>query len=186
MRYVVDASTAGPQWAARSSRILSAPNRKVIAMALPVTRRRERMIPTQWNPFSEFEELYDRMGRLLEGAFGEPSTTGTMMWTPLADVFESEDSYIVEVEVPGLAKDDIDIQVSGSELVISGRIEQPEKEGVRTHRRMRRHGEFEYRTLLPGDINAEAVQARLDNGVLTVTAPKSDQGKPRRVAISQG
>ncbi|MEY9212056.1 Hsp20/alpha crystallin family protein [Thermobifida halotolerans] len=154
-------------------------------MALPVTRRRERLIPTQWNPFPEFEELYDRMGRLLESTLGEPAASGTMMWTPLADVSEGEDSYIVEVEVPGLAKDDIDIQVSGNELVISGETRQQEREGVRTHRRMRRYGQFEYRTLLPGDIDPEGVQARLDNGVLTVTAPKSDQGKPRRVAISQ-
>ena len=113
MRYVVDASTAGPQWAARSSRILSAPNRKVIAMALPVTRRRERLIPTQWGAFPEFEELYDRMGRLLESAFGEPIISPTT-WTPFADLLEDDKSYIVEAEVPGMSKDDINIQVSGT------------------------------------------------------------------------
>jgi HSP20 family protein len=154
----------------------------VIVMALPMTRRRERLIPAQWSAFPEFEELYDRMGRLLETAFGEPAAT-PMAWTPLADVSEDDTSYIVEVEVPGMSKDDIDIQVNGNEMIISGHVEKEEKEGVRAHRRMRRYGQFEYRTLLPGDIETEGVRAKLDNGVLTVTAPKSAEDQPRRVSI---
>jgi HSP20 family protein len=154
----------------------------VIAMALPVTRRRERLIPTQWGAFPEFEELYDRMGRLLESAFGEPIISPTT-WTPFADLLEDDKSYIVEAEVPGMSKDDINIQVSGNELIISGKVEEQEKEGVRAHRRMRRYGEFEYRTVLPGEIDAEGVRAKLDNGVLTVTAPKSAHERPRHVAI---
>ncbi|KUP97170.1 Hsp20/alpha crystallin family protein [Thermobifida cellulosilytica] len=150
-------------------------------MALPVTRR-ERLIPAQWGAFPEFEELYDRMGRLLETAFGEPAAASSL-WTPLADVSEDDDSFIVEAEVPGMTKDAIDIQVSGNELIISGHAEQEEKEGVRAHRRTRRYGRFEYRTRLPGEINAEGVQARLDKGVLTVIAPKSTKAKPRHVAI---
>ena len=97
-------------------------------MALPVTRRRERLIPTQWGAFPEFEELYDRMGRLLESAFGEPIISPTT-WTPFADLLEDDKSYIVEAEVPGMSKDDINIQVSGNELIISGKVEEQEKEG---------------------------------------------------------
>lgn len=151
-------------------------------MALPVTRRRERLIPTQWSAFPEFEELYNRMERLLESAVGEPIIS-PVAWTPFADLLEDEQSYIVEAELPGMSKDDINIQVNGNELVISGNVEEEEKEGVRAHRRRRRYGEFEYRTMLPGKIDAEGVRAKLDNGVLTVTAPKSAHDRPRKVAI---
>lgn len=151
-------------------------------MMLP-TVRRQRAIPAQWTPFSEFEELYDRMGRLLESTIGE--TSQLEAWTPLADVSETEDSYIVEAEVPGMRKDDIDIQMSGSELVIAGEIRQEERGDKRAHRRTRRYGRFEYRTALPGDMDAEQVSASLDNGVLTITVPKSDRAKPRRISIKQ-
>lgn len=151
-------------------------------MVLPALRRRERAIPAQWHPFSEFEDLYDRMGRLLESSFAEPAEAS--MWTPLADVSETEEAYIVEAEVPGIAKDDIDIQVSGNEIAITGRTEQQEEEGKRAHRRGRRYGRFEYRAMLPGDISADKVSAALHNGVLTVTIPKSEKVKPRRIAIS--
>ena len=152
-------------------------------MVLPAIRRRHT-VPAQWNPFTEFEDLYDRMGRLLESTFGE--TTGSGMWTPLADVSETDDSYIAEVEVPGMSKDDIDIQMSGNELVVSGETRKEEEEGKREHRRTRRYGRFEYRTVLPSDVDAENVAAKLEHGILTITIPKSTQAKPRRITISQG
>ncbi|WP_258862707.1 Hsp20/alpha crystallin family protein [Marinitenerispora sediminis] len=85
-------------------------------MVLPV--RRGRAVPAQWTPFSEFEELYDRMGRLLDVTFGE-GVRGDV-WTPLADVSETEEGYVVEAEVPGMSRDDIDIRLDGNELIISG------------------------------------------------------------------
>jgi HSP20 family protein len=134
------------------------------------------------NPSREFEDIYDRMGQLMNLAFGlPPIDVADGPWIPLADLSETDDAYVVEVDVPGVNRDQIDIQVQDRELIITGEI--PESEHGRRHRRSRRTGRFEFRTYLPGDVNADGVNAQLSEGVLTVTIPKSEAVKPRHIEI---
>ena len=140
--------------------------------------------PARWDPFAEFEDLYQRMGQLLDGAFGgwQPAVQS---WAPHADLSETDQAYVAEVELPGVAKDDISVELAGQDLVISGEFRDP---GSGTHgralRRARRSGRFEYRVLLPGQAEADKVTAVLADGVLTVTVPKSEANKPRRIQIT--
>jgi HSP20 family protein len=136
--------------------------------------------PARWDPFAEFEDLYQRMGQLLGGAFGGG-------WAPPADLSETDEAYPAEVELPGVARDDISVELAGQELVISGEFTDTGKEG-RALRRGRRSGRFEYRVLLPGqaDPDPDKVTAALADGVLTVTVPKAEAGKPRRIQITAG
>jgi HSP20 family protein len=148
---------------------------------LPVRRSSGRNL-TAVNPTREFEDIYDRMGQLMNLAFGLPPVdVADGPWIPLADLSETDDAYVVEVDVPGVSRDQIDIQVQDRELVITGEI--PESEHGRRHRRSRRTGRFEFRTYLPGDVNADGVNAQLSEGVLTVTIPKSEAAKPRHIEI---
>ncbi|MCW2892216.1 MAG: heat shock protein Hsp20, partial [Actinomycetia bacterium] len=78
--------------------------------------------------------------------------------------------------------DQTDIQLQDRELVIAGEIPESEQTG-RRHRRSRRTGRFEFRTYLPGEVNADGVNAQLSDGVLTVTIPKSETAKPRHIEI---
>jgi HSP20 family protein len=89
---------------------------------------------------------------------------------------------VVEVDLPGVNGDQTDIQLQDRELVISGEIPEPEQKG-RRHRHSRRTGRFEFHTYLPGDVNADGVNAQLSDGVLTVTIPKSEKAKPRHIEI---
>ena len=102
-------------------------------------------------------------------------------WSPLADVSETDDAYLVHVELPGIRKDQIDVQLQDRQLIVSGEIK--ETENGRRHRSSRRAGRFEYRTYLPGDVKADQVSAQLTDGVLTVTVPKSEAAKPRKIEI---
>jgi HSP20 family protein len=116
-------------------------------------------------------------------AFGlAPVDVAEGPWMPLADVSETDDAYVVEVDLPGVNRDQIDIQVQDRELVITGEIPESEQKG-RRHRRSRRTGRFEFHTYLPGDVNADGVNAQLSDGVLTVTIPKSEAAKPRHIEI---
>jgi HSP20 family protein len=94
---------------------------------------------------------------------------------------------VAKVELPGVGKDQIDVQLQDRELVISGEIPEQEQdgqnEGRRRHRSTRRTGRFEFRAWLPGDVNADAVQGELTDGVLTLTIPKSEAAKPRKIEI---
>ena len=93
------------------------------------------------------------------------------------------------MELPGVGKDQIDVQLQDRELVVSGEIPEQEQEqdgqngGRRRHRSTRRTGRFEFRAWLPGDVNADAVQGELTDGVLTLTIPKSEAAKPRKIEI---
>ena len=150
---------------------------------LPVRRSGRRNL-TVVNPSHEFEDIYDRMGQLMNLTFGlTPIDGADEPWIPLADVSETDDAYVIEVDVPGVRKDQVDIQLQDRELVITGEIPEPGQKG-RRHRRSRRTGRFEFRTYLPGDVNADGVNAQLSDGVLTVTVPKAEAAKPHHIEIS--
>ncbi|NBX29109.1 Hsp20/alpha crystallin family protein [bacterium] len=111
---------------------------------------------------------------------------------PAVNVAESDEALVVETELPGLDAGDVDISVAGDELVLrgsrAGRPEQPEGDGeqpatVTWHRRERGSGTFERRIELPVAVDATRVEARLVDGVLTVTCPKAPQAQPRRVTV---
>jgi len=153
--------------------------------ALPVRRGgRNSMVV---NPSREFEDIYDRMGQLMNFAFGlTPAVLADMPWVPLADLSETDDAYVVKAELPGVNKDQVNVQLQDRDLVISGEIPEPEDGNGhhRRHRSSRRTGQFELRTYVPGDVNADAVTAQLSDGILTVTVPKSEAAKPRKVEIT--
>jgi len=130
---------------------------------------------------SELGQLNERMRRMLEQTFGgmldEPAG-----WIPAVDIEEREDAYVVEAEVPGVKREDVNIEVSGRELTISGEIKEREREGV-IRRRTRRVGRFEFRVALPSEVNPEGVDAKLNDGVLTVRVPKAERAQRRRIEV---
>jgi HSP20 family protein len=162
-------------------------------MTLPIRRGSpgrpaERRFPG-WttDPLAEFNDLFGRLGTLLESTVGgalTPLAEG-MAWTPAADIEETDDAYTIEVDVPGVRREDITVEMTDREIVVTGEFKERERTGVLRHR-TRRTGRFEYRAVLPGEIDAESVDASLSDGVLTVEVPKAETGKPRRVKISSG
>lgn len=133
------------------------------------------------HPFRELEDFYDRMGELLESAFGRETTS----WIPPADFSETADAYLVEAELPGVPQEDINVEVIGNELAITGEIKERKPTGT-PRQRTRRTGRFEYRATLPHDVDASKIEATLSDGVLTVRVPISEKAKPRKVKITQG
>jgi HSP20 family protein len=138
----------------------------------------------RWGPYRELQELQDVTTQLLESFMGG-GTSDAAPWVPMADIEETEDAWIITAELPGVSSDDINVEVNDNELAITGEIKERERKGI-LRRRTRRVGEFELRVTLPGQINAEAMDARLDDGILTVTVPKPEQARPRRVAVQSG
>ena len=148
---------------------------------LPAQGTRRSLISA--DPTREIEDIYERMGQLVNAAFGDlGAVRADMPWIPAADLTETDDAYVVHVELPGVQKDQLNVEVFDRELRIDGEIsEQP---NGRRHRSSRRTGRFESRTVFPGDIKASGVSAELADGVLTVTVPKSEAAKPSRVEVT--
>ena len=136
------------------------------------------------DPSREFEDIYDRMGQLVNAALGDLGTAwmADAPWSPPAKISETESAYVVAVELPGVPKDQINVQLQDREVIVSG--EATDQLKGRRHRSSRRTGRFEYRAILPGDVNPAGVTAQLADGVLTVTVPRSEAARPHEIEVS--
>jgi len=152
-------------------------------MTLPV--RQESSSPVRWEPWREFESLTGQMNQLFESTFGQSALSSGGGWAPAVDVEETDDAYVVEAELPGVHRNDVQVEASSGVLTITGEFKDRERTGI-LRRRTRRTGRFEFRTTLPASVNTEAITASLHDGVLTVKVPKGDEAKPRRVEITGG
>ncbi len=129
----------------------------------------------------EVEHLFDEF---LHGApgrsrFGWPMSPAF----PALNIWEDEHNVRVEAELSGLKLEDLDISVVGNELTIKGERKARQPEDVVYHRRERGTGAFSRVLRLPVDIDANRVEASLKNGVLTITLPKAEAAKPRKIQI---
>jgi len=129
-----------------------------------------------WDPASEVEYLRDRMGRLYNQI--TPQEPGQSPWQPDIEVDETEEFYLVKAELPGITRDNVELQVDEHSLSITGSVREEQGE----HLMHRRAGRFYYRTVLPRDINTDKVQATMREGILTIRLPKTKQAT-RRVQI---
>jgi HSP20 family protein len=137
-------------------------------------------------PLRELAQLHQRMSQLMTATFGTDLWSGTAQgWTPLSDITETDDAYLVDIEVPGVHRKDLSVEITAGELRVSGEIVEKEKLGWLRHR-TRRVGQFAYRTTLPGDIDTDHINADLADGVLTVRVPKTEAAKPRRITVNAG
>jgi HSP20 family protein len=127
------------------------------------------------------DQLHSLLGQLVEGALaGVPDAR---VLTPLADVEETESEWIVEAELPGVKREDINVEVNDNEVVVSGEIKERERVGI-VRRRTRPVGKFELRAMLPGEINADGIEASVANGVLAIRVPKAQKANPRRIDVT--
>ena len=150
-------------------------------MTLPVLRSTNAT--AQFDPLREFDQLQQRMNQLMTSVLGDNAGLGMGAWTPLADVTETDDAYLVEIDLPGVKRKDVTVEIAGTELRITGEIVEKERVGWLRHR-TRRVGQFAYRTLLPGDIDTQHITADLADGVLRVRVPKHETAKPRRITVN--
>jgi HSP20 family protein len=149
-----------------------------MSQLLPESRTQET--GERWEPRTEMDPLR----RLLDQAFrdaGWPTREAAAL-TPAVNIEEQDDAYVIEAELPGVRREDVDIEIVGNELTISGEFKERERAGV-LRRRTRRVGRFEFRVALPEGVDPDAVDAELDHGVLTVRVPKAQRAARRQIEV---
>ena len=110
------------------------------------------------------------------------SLTGRFL--PTIDLVEAKNQFEVTVDLPGLEPDDVEVELKNGDLWISGRREEKkEEEGKTFHRIERHHGEFRRILPLPTAIDAEQIEAKFDNGVLTIIIPKTEEAKAKHIKV---
>jgi HSP20 family protein len=130
-----------------------------------------------WPGFGRLSSLQDELERLFEA----PLTN----WAPALDVYEDKDNFIVHTELPGLKREEIEVTLEEGVLVISGERKAEEKRNEGEIRRQERfYGKFQRALTLPAPVAADKVKAQYKDGVLTVTIPKAEEAKPRKIDVS--
>ena len=133
-----------------------------------MTRRPNQQV-ARWDPTPDMQNLTTMMNRLLDGWGDMPLIEDAFI--PSADVEETEDAFVVEVELPGVDKKDVDVALSGRRLTITGERKEKERTGV-LRRRTRTTGRFRFELVLPADVDDNTIDASLESGVLTVRVEK--------------
>ncbi len=140
-----------------------------------------------WNNTPQLSHLRDEISRLFEEPFGllERQADFFSGWTPHLDLYETKDSLVARVELPGLKKEEIDVWLEDGALHVSGerKFEQKEDESA-THRLERFYGRFHRTIALPKQVNGDQIKAAYEDGVLTVTLPKAETAKPRQIQVT--
>jgi len=122
--------------------------------------------------------------RLFDAFFGADRDQ-SRRWVPPVDLVEAEDHFVLKADLPGLTEQDVSIEVQDGTLTISGeRKDEHESRERGWYRIERSFGSFSRSLTLPDGVNADAITARFENGVLEVSIPKPEERKPRRVEIS--
>ncbi|HWD94463.1 MAG TPA: Hsp20/alpha crystallin family protein [Verrucomicrobiae bacterium] len=141
---------------------------------------------TAWSNFGGLSTLRNEIDRLLEAPLSELARTSHLLSgsTPALDVFEDKDSFVLQAELPGMKKEDIDVSLHDGTLSISGeRKNEIKSEGAEVYRAERFFGRFQRTVKLPAAVAADKIKAQYQNGVLTVTLPKSEEAKPKQIDV---
>lgn len=131
---------------------------------------------TRWDPLRDLLALHDQLGQLVG--------TDAPGWTPPVDLYETAASFVLTAEVPGLARDQIEIHVEESRIVIRGDRSGGQVPCEHYHRVERGHGRFSRAFTLPEPIDVDSVAADLKDGLLTVTIPKAGGRGSRRIDVA--
>jgi HSP20 family protein len=129
----------------------------------------------RWDPIRDLLAIQQRLDRFA------PAPSG---WIPPIDVHETADEYVITAELPGLGREDVEIQVHDGRLQLSGQRRERDVPYEQYHRVERGHGSFSRTLELPHPVDEERVTADLREGVLTIVCPKAAEGNARRIHVS--
>ena len=153
------------------------------------------MALVRWDPVREIDSLQGEMNRLFSTFFDTPTTRGgngggtaaSRRWLPAMDLVETGEHFVLKADLPGISENDVNIEVENNVLTVSGERKTEHEEKHEGYYRLERAtGAFSRSLTLPEGIEADAVSATFDNGVLEVRIPKPVQAEPQRVQIAVG
>jgi HSP20 family protein len=142
----------------------------------------------RWHPYREMISLRDAVNSLFQEGFVQPNDgrpeRGAATFTLPLDVTEAEDDFVVRASLPGIKPEDVQTTVLGDILTIRGESRVEEENGHNWLMRERRFGSFQRSVSMGTPINADMASAQFEDGVLTLTLPKSEQARPKQIKLS--
>ncbi len=142
---------------------------------------------TTRRPIGNLFNLHNEMGRIFGDLLSSrdvDTNTESSSWMPTVDITETENSYEIHAELPGVLENDVNVSVTDNLLTIKGEKRQEEKSDERnTHRVERRYGTFQRSFTLPQQVNTAEIKAGFKDGILTLNIPKVEEARPTEIPI---
>jgi HSP20 family protein len=140
---------------------------------------------TRYNPFNDVVSLREAMDRLFEDSFIAPRFSGQFSQRGIAaNLFETQDGFILQVPMPGVKPEDVEITTQQDSLSLKWETKVNVPEGATMHWQGFQHGQYQQSFTLPAPINSERVEASYTNGILTINLPKAEHAKTRTVKVT--
>jgi HSP20 family protein len=145
-------------------------------------------ILTRWEPTRGLTTLQDQINRLFHDSFPRTEEEASLSaWAPAVDIYETEHELVVKADLPEVDAKDLDIRVENNILTIRGERKFEKKVNEENYLRVERsYGSFARSFTLANTVNAEAIKADYQNGVLTLTIPKREEAKPKQIKVNVG
>jgi len=142
----------------------------------------------KWRPYRDMWDMYGKISKLFEEDLkreGDETALSTRCWAPAVDIYESKEEYVFKLELPGISKEDIKVDLEGDKLNISGeRKEDTEVKKEDYHRVERYCGSFSRSFQLPKNTDGEKINAAMKDGILELRIPKREEAKAKSIPIS--
>ena len=146
------------------------------------------MAIVRWDPFRDVATLQDRINRIFNESFGRTRDLDEEVslndWSPPVDIYEAGDGIVLKVELPGVNKDDVSVEVKDNVLTLKGeRLLDPKIKDEHYYRKERSFGKFNRSFSLQETIKPDLIKASFKDGVLTVAIPRPEEEKPKQITV---
>lgn len=141
---------------------------------------------SRWDPFRDLSVLQDRINRVFNEQINrsEGENTSTRAWTPVVDIMENEGELVVRAEIPGMHREDIDIEVTSESLTIRGERKFNQEENEKYIRVERPYGPFQRSFSIGVPVQSDKVKASYHDGILEIVIPKAEEVRPKKIQIN--
>ena len=142
---------------------------------------------SRWDPLAEMAEMHQWFDRAVGDLFSQTPvdvTAAESVWSPLVDIHETKDRFLVKAELPGMKQEEIEVSIMDDTLTLKGeRKREREVNENEYHRIERSYGTFQRSIVLPAGVDAGAVKASYKDGVLEIQLPKKEEAKPKAIKV---
>ncbi|SNZ06525.1 HSP20 family protein [Persephonella hydrogeniphila] len=146
-----------------------------------------RNLPTfVWNPFRELARIEQELNKVFNELVPTPKSevAEVTTWNPRVDIYEKDNKLIIEAEIPGAKKEDVEVKIKDNAVVIKGEVKREEEEKEKTYYRSERfYGVFERVIPLPVEVKTEEAKATFENGILKIEIPKVSEEKEVKIEV---
>ncbi|MCE5323574.1 Hsp20/alpha crystallin family protein [bacterium] len=139
---------------------------------------------SRWDPFRDISVLQDRINRIFNESAGRAESASSRTWSPVVDILETQSDLVVRAELPGMNRDDIDIEVTGESLTIRGERKFDEASKDEYIRVERPYGPFQRSFSIGVPVQPNKVKAGYHDGLLEIIIPKAEETKPKKIKVN--